>query len=372
MTNKHIIEEYLLGKADIDCIPIHGTFEISPICNMDCKMCYIKKSKKEVNNAGGLKSADEWLELAREARKAGLLFLQLTGGEVLLYKDFKYLYTELSKMGFIITINTNATLIDEENIKIFSEYPPRCIYITLYGGSNETYETLCNNPRGFDQVKKGIDMLLENNITLKINSCITPYNIHDMYKIHKFIKDRNLAYDFTPYSFPPMRKDKEMIGTNDRFTPEECAEYLIEIKKIDKTNDEFNQEVETFISCLTNNEKVNEEHKMQCRAGHSSFWITWDGKMTPCGMMCSPNMDVFEIGFNKCWDFINNKTKEIILCSECNECDYRSICDVCGAMILTETGKYDKKPNYICNKTKKIANKLKKYHEQIGGSSDEV
>ena len=98
-----------------------------------------------------------------------MLYLLLTGGEPFVYKDFKRLYLELFKMGFIISINSNATLIDEETVKWLKEYPPQRINITLYGSSNEVYGNLCNNPKGFNQVTKAINLLKEANINIKLN-----------------------------------------------------------------------------------------------------------------------------------------------------------------------------------------------------------
>ena len=113
-TIEPVIASYLSDKAIKNKIPLSGTFELSPICNMDCKMCYVKMKKSEVEKVGRLRTTDEWIKIAEDAREAGMLFLLITGGEPLLYKGFKELYLKLVKMGLIITINTNATLIDEE------------------------------------------------------------------------------------------------------------------------------------------------------------------------------------------------------------------------------------------------------------------
>lgn len=56
--------------------------------------------------------------------KAGTLFLLLTGGEPLLFPDFKTLYLELRNMGMILTINTNGTLLGESWADFFAEYRP--------------------------------------------------------------------------------------------------------------------------------------------------------------------------------------------------------------------------------------------------------
>ncbi|MFR4670868.1 MAG: radical SAM protein [Intestinibacter bartlettii] len=113
-TVEPLIATYLSDKAVKNKIPLSGTFELSPICNMDCKMCYVKMTKSEVDKVGRLRTVEEWISIAEEAKDAGMLFLLITGGEPLLYKGFKELYLKLVKMGLIISINTNATLIDEE------------------------------------------------------------------------------------------------------------------------------------------------------------------------------------------------------------------------------------------------------------------
>ena len=48
MGSQPLTSRYLFGKASINKTPLSGTFEISPLCNMDCKMCYIKLNEKEM------------------------------------------------------------------------------------------------------------------------------------------------------------------------------------------------------------------------------------------------------------------------------------------------------------------------------------
>ena len=83
------ITEYLHRKASITKTPISGTFELLPLCNMDCKMCYIKMSKEKQESIARLRTNEEWIELAKKAKEKGMLFLLLTGGEPFLVKDFK-------------------------------------------------------------------------------------------------------------------------------------------------------------------------------------------------------------------------------------------------------------------------------------------
>ena len=88
---------------------------------------------------------------------------------------------------------------------------------------------------------------------------------------------------------------------------------------------------------------------VRCRAGKSSFWITWDGRLLLCAMMDEPSYDVFETGFPAAWQALHERTQAIRLPAECAACDSKDVCRSCAAMIYTETGSYDKKPQYRCD-----------------------
>ena len=83
--------------------------------------------------------------------QSGVLFLLLTGGEPLMFPDFRRLYLELRQRGMILTVNTNGTLLDEEWAEFFGENKPRRINITLYGADDEAYRKLCHYPGGFEK-----------------------------------------------------------------------------------------------------------------------------------------------------------------------------------------------------------------------------
>ena len=76
---------------------------------MNCDMCYVRLSREEMQQKGRIRSGEEWIELAKQMRDAGTLFILLTGGEPLLHPDFQRIYYELKKLGMIVTLNTNGT-----------------------------------------------------------------------------------------------------------------------------------------------------------------------------------------------------------------------------------------------------------------------
>lgn len=42
------LRKYLYQKAAHNKVPLSGTFELTPRCNMNCRMCYIRMSEAEM------------------------------------------------------------------------------------------------------------------------------------------------------------------------------------------------------------------------------------------------------------------------------------------------------------------------------------
>ena len=215
------LTEYLYQKASAAGVPLSGTFELTPVCNMDCKMCYVRLSKGQQEAIAPLKTAKQWLELGEKAKQAGMLYLLLTGGEPFVHPQFRQILEGLHRMGFLISINTNGTMIDETAIEWLKNCPPVRFNVSLYGVSDEMYGRLCGNPKGFTQTVRAIRLLKEVGITVKLNCSLTPENAQDLPGIVEFAKQNDLILQVATYMFPPVRKDGTMTGKNAGIS---CAE----------------------------------------------------------------------------------------------------------------------------------------------------
>ena len=365
------VTEYLFRKATRQRIPLGGTFELTPVCNMDCRMCYVKMSRQQQQAIRPLMTAGEWLHLAEEAKNQGMLYLLLTGGEPFSRPDFREIMTGLHDMGLVLTINSNGTLITEKTMEWLVQVPPVRINITLYGASDATYERLCGNPKGFTQVTKAIRMLRDAGIAVKINCSLTPYNADDLEKIIDFSRREELVVQATAYMFPPVRRDASKVGQNDRFAPEEAAYYAAKIEKLLGGSEQFLKRAETldFGSIPSDDDMCPdaEGDGILCRAGKSNFWVTWDGKMLPCGMLPDEGVDLSTTGFAEAWKQITENVSAIRLPAKCRSCSLKERCRVCAAMAVTETGHYDQVPEYRCRMAQEYQNAFLKIVDEIKG-----
>lgn len=349
------LTQYMFTKASAARIPLSGTFELSPICNFNCRMCYVRKTAKEVaESERPLMTCDQWIELAQELRKEGMLYLLLTGGEPFLWPDFWRLYEELSKMGFLISINSNGSLINDEIIERLKEFPPTRINITLYGASDDTYLSLCGVKGVFAKVDQVIMHLKEAGIPVKLNCSLTPQNAADLEEMIKYAEERELILEVATYMFPPMRRDSSMVGQNERFTPYEAAYYNLKHYRLQYGEDLYYEYLENVIKGLVPSPGLEEfcvdpvDGKVRCRAGKSVFWITWDGWLTPCGMLDDPKVDITTHSFREGWKKIVKESEDLTLSGVCKSCSNRKICHSCAAVAKAETGTFSGIPRYLC------------------------
>ena len=361
------IVKYLYGKSIVSHTPVSGTFELTPMCNMRCEMCYVRMTAEDMEKSGGrMRTHDEWIAMAEAAKEQGMLFLLLTGGEPFLYPGFRKLYESLAGMGFVISINTNATMIDENTMKWLAKNPPARMNITLYGASDATYDRLCHNPKGYTQVTHAIQLLKNAGITVKLNCSVTPYNIEDLPEMIRYAHEHDLVIQASSYMFPPLRRDEHMVGQNRRFTPEEAAIAAAKIVRLQNGDEKFrlyirlleegkawmDTDVDECVLDRDTLETPSEGDFIRCSAGRCAFWITWDGRMLPCGMMTRPVTYPFQTGFEQAWKETGDAVSAIRLPGKCMECSLKEQCHSCAAMVLTETDTFTEVPEYRCRMTK--------------------
>ena len=351
------IEKQLVQKATFAHIPLGGTFELLPLCNMHCEMCYIRMNQAEINAAGErLRTVEEWLQIAEQMKQRGTLFLLLTGGEPFLYPGFSELYRGLKKMGMILTINTNGTLITEEIAQLLGEDKPRRVNITLYGASNETYEKICHTPHGFDQTIRGIRLLQQQGVDVKLNGTLVPENQHELEQLYRIAAELGLYLKVDSYLFPLQQRSRKKFNPQSRLAAQQAAHCYLQSQWAEHPPEWFMGYREYTLNHVR--PAADMDTALHCRAGKSSFWIRWDGKMTPCVFMDNPAVDVFAQGFDQAWATIVEQTKELCLPPVCGDCEYKEVCQVCGAAAQCETGNLTDRPVYICEYTKAIVKEL--------------
>ena len=345
--------DVLLARAAQRNLPASGTMELTARCNLSCKMCYIHNITCDKHLAKEELTTDQWIAIMDEMKSTGTIPLLLTGGEPLLRPDFPKLYEEAVKRGFLISINTNGTLLTEEHFALFARHKPLRMNISVYGMCPETYQDLCGNGAAFEKVISNIRRLRELGVTVKINFSCTPYNYKDMEKVQAFATEIGSIVHFVSYMFPPTRTEKPCEQQVKRFTPQEAADVAIEWIRLRSTPEQFAAECRKHATMPP--EGMDEcEYEgntgARCRAGRCSYWITYKGDLLPCGMIPSIHASIPEKGFLKAWEEVGTAFRALTMPKGCLNCPDYERCEVCPAVIWAEKEDFSQVPTYICEK----------------------
>ena len=342
-------ERRLMAMAEEKNIPLTGSMELLPLCNMNCDMCYVRLSRGEMERQGRMRSGAEWLALGRQMAQAGTLFLLLTGGEPLLHPDFREIYLGLKRLGLILTINTNATLIDEDWADFFGKHKPRRINITLYGGDADAYERLCHYPAGFGRVTRAVKLLRDRGVDVKLSSSVTAANVRDIPRMLECAAALDVPMRMDTYMMPAARERDRTFDRASRLSPEEAARARVQALRMEMGEELFAQYrsqslamVDGFVA------RSPQPCAVSCHAGHCSFTVNWQGLLRPCVVLTEPAVDVFATGFGAGWEQVSRAFREVRYCADCHACRLRALCRTCAAAAKLETGDYLGRPEYLC------------------------
>lgn len=260
--------------------PINATFELTLRCNLKCKMCLFRHSDEEnAHLAAGELTAAQWADMAQQLWDAGTLNLLITGGEPMLRKDFCEIYSSIYRLGFIITLYTNATMVTDRILQTLRQYPPHRIGITIYGASNRTYQNLCGCEDGFDRAMEGIRKLATLPSTLEFRTTLVQDNYQDLDAITELVtKEFHSSLTHTGTVLQSVRGGCMPVA-DCRLTPEQNVDLTL-TRTIDKIRQllppEQREQVQLRIAepqteCVDRNQKYT---LLGCNGGMDSVTVT--------------------------------------------------------------------------------------------------
>lgn len=338
------IDIYVSSKARESRTPVFGKLELTPLCNLDCKMCYVHLSP-----CSGVKERmlpkEKWFELIDGACENGMIQTELSGGECLTYPDFEEIYLYLHSKGVEVSVYTNAVLLDEKRIAFFKKHPPRRVQITLYGSSEDEYEAVTGH-RMFGRVMGNI--LAAKEAGLPVEIALTPNAF--MLSGERLVEtaaQTGLPYKINYALFEPRSSTGRAGGRYDI-----ALEAYVAMQKTSARYKGID------ITALDPNEMPDVgtdtgrcEKGVRCGAGKCFFAVNWEGIMYPCTALEVTKAYPLRDGFKTAWEQVSGAIAEYPVPAECVSCEYREVCVPCPAVHMTAE-KGHANPD-VCEKTKR-------------------
>lgn len=323
-------------------VPVEVSLEVTRRCPLECQHCYNNLLMGDLAARNRELSKEEYERIISDLADMGVIWLLFTGGEIFARKDFLEIYTFAKKKGFLITLFTNGILINEKIADYLREYPPFAIEITLYGRTRETYEALTQLPGSFDRCMKGIDLLLDRGLPLKLKTVGTRINSHEVIAMKEFA-EQELGVEFKFDSLLNPRIDCSQAPLAVRLSPEEVVALDLHWPKIAT---EHRQVLERELAAAP----VRHETVYVCGGGVKSFAIDPYGHMSICVLSHQETYDVRQGSVREGWDefLLKVRKRQRTRPSKCDSCRIRAVCSTCPAGGELENGDQESPVEFLC------------------------
>ena len=303
--------------------------EITDTCNFKCSHCYVNKTCSQLVKFNDLK------EFADELYELNCNMILLTGGEILTHPQFFDIYEYLYNKGFLISLNTNGSLINDKIIDFLVTYPPFAVEISLYGDNETNFDNFTKTNNLFNKTIENITSLRDKGINVILKNVLNKNNQEFFYKLRELAHKLNLKFRSDYFVFP---KTNEIGKMNDTLvSPIDALAYL---KKQNNAEEHY----------LTKfNQQNGSKYVFKCKHLDDSIFV--DSKLNISMCIC---MQHEKIPYSKgnLFDAVIKlrRFKEIIFSpkAKCKKCKLKPLCRYCPGKFYMITQNYEKPHEWFC------------------------
>jgi radical SAM protein with 4Fe4S-binding SPASM domain len=346
------IAHYLAKAAQIRIL-LTVSLELTRRCSFRCVHCYLGNQENIRKHRQQEMDTTSIIRLIDEIAATGVLFLTMTGGDPMIRSDFLEIYRHAVRSGLLVTVFCNGSLIIDEIVSTFIQYPPRAVEVTLYGANKDTFEAVTQQVGSFAACMAGVERLRQGKVRLRLKTMVLTLNQADLSVLWQRAEEMDVQFRHDCSIIPALANgdndNRSNAGDNlhdtlrFRLTPEQAAAADLSIAQMrEKLQERF---------CMT--VPAEQSTKLyRCGAGKSSCHITPYGKMQPCLITLQPSIDI-TVGkevFQAAWQSISKLIPEQEAGDDfsCNRCKDRSLCTGCPSNFAAETGNAEQAAVFYC------------------------
>jgi radical SAM protein with 4Fe4S-binding SPASM domain len=288
-------------------IPLSVQLDLTYRCNERCVHCYLD------HDDHGEMTTPEIRSLLDQLAEAGVFFLTMSGGEILLRKDFFDILEYARALLFCVKLKTNAILIREHQADRIRSLGVDSIQISIYSHRPEIHDAITKVPGSLRRSLDAIRFLRAQGLKVIIANVLMLQNIHDYPGVKALAADLGVAFTIDPTITPRMDGDRSILSLNINqaslrqvFRDEALVGNVEEFCAPPKQADEDDLDV------------------LPCSAGHSACYVSPYGDVYPCVQFPLPSGNVRRTPFLDIWrhsDQLNEvrsiRTRDLPSCSRC-------------------------------------------------------
>lgn len=327
---------------------IECQIELTYRCPITCRHCYLGCVKKNLAKADEL-SSEQVYAILEKLRDAGVLWLNLTGGDPLMRGDFAQIYERASDMGFIVTVLSELAQLPDDVLLLFQKKPPFRVRVSVNAATKQTYNDMTGCDF-FSQQIENINKLMDSGINVETTTLITKRNVHEVKAIRELVEGLGCAFKPTTVLFAQFGEGD--APQRERLEPEEALRVLLE---------EYT--LEEIVKGDVKDCDTKKGGGVDCAILSSSVVVDASGKMHLCTHLRLNGYELLKDGstVEKGYEELSRQVKDLEKDSgDCDGCSLSWYCMGCAGQRFNETGSHCQPSEYFCRLAELLKDKVNK------------
>lgn len=299
--------EEMNQKALAFGIPISVQLDITYRCNERCIHCYLD------HDDHGEMTTEELRDLLGQLAQAGVLFLTLSGGEVLMRRDFFAILEEARRLQFSVKVKTNGVMIHETEAARMRDLGVEQVQISVYSHRPEVHDAITKLPGSLQRTIRAIRFLKTQGLRVTIANVLMAGKLSDSLAVMKLARELGVSHTLDPTITPKMDGDTSILSL--RIAGSELKQVF--------NNPELVGNVEEFCAPPPAPGRDTME-AIPCSAAHTACYISPYGDVFPCVQFPLPSGNVRRQKFRDIWsgspqlnEVRSIRAKDLPTCSIC-------------------------------------------------------
>ena len=304
-------------------VPLSVQLDLTYRCNERCIHCYL-----DHDDHGEMTTA-EIKDLLDQMAEAGVFYLTISGGEILMRRDFFEILEHAHARTFCINLKTNGVLIRKKEAERLRELGVDSVQISIYSHRPEVHDAITKMPGSLQHSIEAVRLLRAQGLRVKMANVLMLQNAQDYPGVRALAAELDAQFSLDPTITPMMDGDRSILKLNvDQAALQEVFRDIALVGN-----------VEEFCAPPLS---VDEEalNMLPCSAGHTACYVSPYGDVYPCVQFPLPTGNVRRTKFLDIWrdspQFKEVRSITLRDMPSCSQCTHGSTCTRCPGLAYME------------------------------------
>jgi radical SAM protein with 4Fe4S-binding SPASM domain len=313
----------MVAKALKLNIPLNVQLDLTYRCNERCVHCYL-----DHDDHGEMTTA-EIKDLLDQMADAGVFYLTISGGEILMRRDFFEILEYARARTFSIKLKTNGILIRQKEADRIKSLGVESVQISIYSHIPEVHDAITKLPGSLKGSIEAIRRLRAHGIQVVIANVLMVLNAADYAGVRALAAELDAQFTMDPTVTPMMDGNRSILKLN----VDEAA--LREVFR----NETLVGNVEEFCAPPQGPDE-DALDMLPCSAGHTACYVSPYGDVYPCVQFPLPCGNVRRTKFVDIWrdspQFKEVRSITLRDMPSCSKCTHGATCTRCPGLAYLE------------------------------------